>query len=210
MKHLLTLSPLALTFPLHAIASAPLRPNILYVVADDLGYADLGVQGSIDVPTPHLDSIAKKGVRFTHGYVSAPVCSPSRAGLITGRYQTRFGHELNHPMADRAPVGMPVEQKTAADWFKAAGYATAHIGKWHLGNPNLPQFAPTARGFDHSVWSPGQNKLPPLTLWRNGKRRQPTMPSSTWRSPARPPTTSRDTLRRHGSCTWHFSRRTNR
>ncbi len=170
MKLLPRLSLLALAFPLQAVASTPLRPNILYLVADDLGYADLGAQGSTDIPTPHLDSIAKNGVRFTHGYVSAPVCSPSRAGLITGRYQTRLGHELNHPMADRAPVGMPVDQKTAADWFKSAGYATAHIGKWHLGNPNLPQFAPTARGFDHSVWSPGQNKLPPLTLWRNGRK----------------------------------------
>ena len=145
------------------------RPNVLIMLADDLGYADLGVQGCTDVPTPNLDSIAKNGVRFTSGYVSAPVCSPSRAGLITGRYQTRFGHELNHPLADGAPVGMPVDQKTAADWMKQAGYNTAHIGKWHLGNPKLPQYTPTARGFDESVWFPGQRKLPPLTLYRNGK-----------------------------------------
>jgi arylsulfatase A-like enzyme len=66
-------------------------------------------------PTPNIDSLGKNGVRFTNGYVSAPVCSPSRAGAITGRYQTRFGHEFNHPLADRAPVGLPVDQKTAAD-----------------------------------------------------------------------------------------------
>ena len=143
------------------------RPNILYLLADDMGYADLGAQGCTDVPTPNLDSIASNGVRFTSGYVSAPVCSPSRAGLMTGRYQTRFGHEFNHPMADRAPVGLPVEQKTIADWFKAAGYVTGHIGKWHLGNPSLPQFNPAARGFDEDLWFPGQKKLPPLALWRN-------------------------------------------
>ena len=155
-----------LTSPLF---SAPQdKPNILIMLADDLGYADVGVHGCTDVPTSHIDAIAKNGIRFSSGYVTAPVCSPSRAGLITGRYQTRFGHELNHPMADRAPLGMPVDQKTFADWMKQAGYVTGHIGKWHLGNPKLPHYAPTARGFDESVWFPGQTKLPPLTLFRNG------------------------------------------
>ena len=155
---------------LPSVASLAARqPNILIMLADDMGYADLGVQGCTDIPTPNIDSIAKNGVRFTSGYVSAPVCSPCRAGLITGRYQTRFGHELNHPLADRAPLGMPADQKTFADWMKRAGYVTGHIGKWHLGNPKLPEYAPTARGFDESVWFPGQNKLPPLTLFRNGK-----------------------------------------
>jgi len=148
--------------------SEAVRPNILILIADDLGYADAGVQGCTDVPTPNIDSIAQNGVRFTSGYVSAPVCSPSRAGLITGRYQTHFGHELNHPLADGAPVGMPVDQKTFADWMKEAGYVTGHIGKWHLGNPKLPQYSPRARGFAESVWFPGQRKLPPLTLFRNG------------------------------------------
>jgi arylsulfatase A-like enzyme len=134
-----------------------------------MGYADLGVQGCTDIPTPNIDSIAKNGVRFTSGYVSAPACSPCRAGLLTGRYQTRFGHELNHPLADNATVGLPVDQKTAADWMKQAGYVTGHIGKWHLGNPKLPEFSPAARGFDESVWFPGQRKLPPLTAQRNGK-----------------------------------------
>jgi arylsulfatase A-like enzyme len=167
MKHtLLTALLLAASFACHAAEPAPIRPNILYLVADDLGYADLGVQGSVDVPTPNIDSIAKNGVRFTHGYVSAPVCSPSRAGLMTGRYQTRFGHEFNHPLVDRAPTGMPVDQKTTANWLKDAGYATAHIGKWHLGNPKLPQYTATARGFDFDLWAPGMNKLPPLTMFR--------------------------------------------
>lgn len=145
------------------------RPNILILVADDLGYADLGVQGCTDVPTPHIDSIARQGVRFTHGYVSAPVCSPSRAGLLTGRYQTRFGHELNHPLADGAPVGMPTGERTIAHWLSEAGYRTGHIGKWHLGNPRHPAYAPGARGFEESVWFPGQKKLPPFRVWRNGR-----------------------------------------
>jgi arylsulfatase A-like enzyme len=131
------------------------------------------VQGCTDVPTPHIDSIAKSGVRFTSGYVTASACSPSRAGALTGRYQTRFGHEFNHPLADRAPRGMPVEERTIADWFKEAGYATGHIGKWHLGNPKLAEYTPTARGFTESVLSPGQNKLPPLIVWRNGMREMP-------------------------------------
>ncbi len=140
------------------------------MIADDLGYADIGAQGCSDVPTPHIDSIAKNGVRFTNGYVSAPVCSPSRAGLLTGRYQTRFGHELNHPMADRAPTGLPLSEKLASQWFKEAGYVTGHIGKWHLGNPHMPEFHPNARGFVESVWFGGQKKLPPLQFYRNGEQ----------------------------------------
>lgn len=165
------LSMLIAAFPalLHAANPASSKPNILYLLADDLGYGELGFQGRDDVPTPNLDSIAKNGVRFTNGYVSAPVCSPSRAGLLTGRYQTRFGHEFNHPLADRAPVGLPVDQKTAANWLKDAGYATAHMGKWHLGNPKLPEYTANSRGFDLDVMMPGQNKLPPLIVWRNGK-----------------------------------------
>ena len=146
------------------------KPNILIMIADDLGYADIGVQGCTDVPTPNIDSIAKSGVRFTSGYVTAPVCSPSRAGLMTGRWQTRFGHEFNHPMADRSPVGLPLTEKLAAQWFKENGYATGHVGKWHLGNPNIPEFHHNARGFAESVWFGGQKKLPPLQFFRNGEQ----------------------------------------
>ena len=146
------------------------KPNILIMIADDLGYADIGVQGCTDVPTPNIDSIAKSGVRFTSGYVTAPVCSPSRAGLMTGRWQTRFGHEFNHPMADRSPVGLPLTEKLAAQWFKENGYATGHVGKWHLGNPNIPEFHPNARWFAESVWFGGQKKLPPLQFFRNGEQ----------------------------------------
>lgn len=160
----------ALTFALAApaaFAAAEPRPNVLWLVVDDLGYADIGANGCTDFATPHIDSLARHGVRFTAGYVSAPVCSPSRAGLVTGRWQTRFGHEFNHPLADRSPVGLPLDQKLAPTYFTPAGYVTGHVGKWHLGNPKLEAFSPRARGFSESVWFPGQRKLPPLTFFRH-------------------------------------------
>ena len=157
-------------WPSQGAASPAARPNVLILLADDLGYADIGAQGCTDIPTPNIDTIAKNGVRFSAGYVSAPVCSPSRAGLMTGRYQTRFGHEFNHPLADRSPVGLPTDQKTMAQWFKDAGYTTGHIGKWHLGNALTPQFSPATRGFMESVWFPGQKKLPPLQFFRHQER----------------------------------------
>src|SRR5205809_7899175 len=84
------------------------KPNILVIVADDLGYGDIGVQGGKAVPTPNIDKLAARGVRCTSGYVSAPYCSPSRAGLLTGRYQTRFGHEFNPHVGDEAKLGLPL------------------------------------------------------------------------------------------------------
>jgi arylsulfatase A-like enzyme len=119
------------------------KPNILFIVGDDMGYADVGFHGCKDIPTPHLDALAASGVRFTSGYVSGPYCSPTRAGLLTGRYQNRFGHEFN-PGA--AGAGLPVSEKTIADRLKAAGYATGLVGKWHLGS--TPEMQPQQRGFD--------------------------------------------------------------
>jgi arylsulfatase A-like enzyme len=129
-----------------AAAPAPRKPNILVIVADDLGYADIGVHGCKDIPTPHIDSLAANGVRFTNGYVSCPVCSPTRAGLLTGRYQQRFGHEFNPGPAPGGEVGLPLMQTTLADALKAAGYATGMVGKWHLGGTE--KFHPLQRGFD--------------------------------------------------------------
>ena len=121
-------------------------PNVVVILADDTGYADLGVHGGADVPTPNIDSLAKNGVRCTNGYVSCPYCSPTRAGLMTGRYQTRFGHEFNEGGAARDVFGLPVTETTFAQRMKALGYATAAVGKWHLGA--APQFKATSRGYD--------------------------------------------------------------
>jgi arylsulfatase A-like enzyme len=124
----------------------PRKPNVLVIVADDLGYGDLGVHGGKDVPTPNLDALAACGVRCTNGYVSAPYCSPSRAGLLTGRCQTRFGHEFNPHVGDETKLGLPLDQRTIADRLRGAGYATGAIGKWHLGFSAAHH--PQARGFD--------------------------------------------------------------
>ena len=128
-------------------APAPARqPNVLVIVADDLGYADLGVHGGCEVPTPNLDRLANGGVRCTSGYVAAPYCSPSRAGFLTGRAPTRFGHEFNPHVGDEARLGLPLDQTTFADALRGAGYATALFGKWHQGFS--PAHHPQSRGFD--------------------------------------------------------------
>jgi arylsulfatase A-like enzyme len=118
------------------------RPNILFIVGDDMGYADVGFHGCKDIPTPNLDALAAAGVRFTSGYVSGTQCSPSRAGLITGRYQTRFGYEFNPDGRN----GLPLTETTIAERLKAAGYVTGVVGKWHLGSQAAMQ--PQKRGFD--------------------------------------------------------------
>ncbi len=128
-----------------APASPPELPNVVLILADDLGYGDLGVYGSDIVSTPHIDALAADGVLFTAGYVSHPVCSPSRAGLITGRYQQRHGWEFN-PAGRDVDAGMSVEETTLADRLKATGYHTGLVGKWHLGQQR--EHHPMSRGFD--------------------------------------------------------------
>jgi arylsulfatase A-like enzyme len=132
-------------WPQHA---KPGKPNIVVILVDDLGYAELGCQGCKDIPTPHIDSIARNGVRFTDGYVSCPVCAPTRAGLLTGRYQQRFGLETNPgPQRSAATTyGLPRNELTIAERLKPLGYATGMVGKWHEGYK--PDATPTRRGFD--------------------------------------------------------------
>ena len=123
------------------------QPNILVIVGDDMGYADLGVHGSRDIRTPNLDALAAGGIRFTDAYVTGPYCSPTRAGLLTGRYQQRFGHEFNIGAGPAAAAfGLPLSERTLADRLKAVGYQTALFGKWHLGSSE--KFHPMSRGFD--------------------------------------------------------------
>ena len=123
-------------------------PNLIVLLADDLGYGELGCQGNKEIPTPHIDAIAQKGIRFTQGYVTAPNCSPSRAGLLTGKYGTRFGHEFNPTGAknEEPGFGLPLSQKTLADSLQRAGYLNGLIGKWHLGG--TARYHPFRRGFD--------------------------------------------------------------
>ncbi|HRK29778.1 MAG TPA: sulfatase [Tepidisphaeraceae bacterium] len=132
------------------------RPNIVVVLADDLGYADLGAQGSGDIPTPHIDSIARAGARFTQAYVTCPICAPSRAGLLTGRYQQRFGFDDNGGPDPEANFGIPMSEKTIAESLKAAGYRTGIVGKWDVGIREGRR--PNDRGFDEFFgFLPGVN-----------------------------------------------------
>lgn len=135
------------TTPLHGADAVARKPNIVVIVADDLGYADVGFHGGKEIPTPNLDGLAAGGTRFTNGYVSCPVCSPTRAGLVTGRYQQRFGHEFNPGGGGvREDFGLPKSESTIADALKSAGYATGIVGKWHLGFAR--QYNPLERGYD--------------------------------------------------------------
>jgi arylsulfatase A-like enzyme len=125
-------------------------PNVILIVVDDLGYGELGCYGGTQVGTPHLDALAAAGARFTRAYATASLCSPSRAGLLTGRYQQRFGHENNTGPLERqiaARIGLPPEERTLATLLLASGYRTALVGKWHLGAS--PGFLPQERGFEH-------------------------------------------------------------
>ena len=126
-----------------ALAADGRKPNVLVILSDDVGWGEYGFQGGKDIPTPNIDSIARNGVRFPQGYVSGPYCSPTRAGLMTGRYQTRFGHEFN---SVPVTMGLPLTETTFADRFHALGYATCAIGKWHLGMK--PEYRPMKRGYD--------------------------------------------------------------
>ena len=124
------------------------KPNLIVIMTDDMGYADVGFNGCKDIPTPNIDSIAYNGAHIVNGYVSFPVCGPSRAGFITGRYQDRFGFTTNptiDPTNDIA--GLPLDEKTIAEVLHEEGYKSAIVGKWHLGTH--PNFHPLKRGFDY-------------------------------------------------------------
>ena len=144
--------PLVLFFQAQfSLADTP--PNIVLLYSDDAGYGDFGFHGSQTFKTPHLDELAKNGVIFEQFYMSSSVCGPSRAALMTGRYQQRFGFEENNVPgwmspagADGEEMGLPLSEKTIGDHLKRLGYRTGIFGKWHLGEGD--QFHPTKRGFD--------------------------------------------------------------
>ena len=130
------------------VAAEADNPNIIVLLADDLGYGELGCQGNEEIPTPHIDSIAANGVRFTNGYVTGPNCSPSRAGFLSGRIPTRFGYE-NNPIGHRnedPAIGFPTSETTLAETMQDAGYTTGLLGKWHLGG--TAAYHPFRHGFE--------------------------------------------------------------
>jgi arylsulfatase len=137
-------------------------PNIVLIYADDLGYGDLGCYGS-RIRTPNLDRLAAEGARFTHYYSANPVCSPSRASLLTGRYPTRVG--VPRVLFPKDTTGLPAHEKTLAELLKTRGYRTMCVGKWHLGH--LPAFLPTSRGFDNYFGIPYSNDMNPCLLLRD-------------------------------------------
>ncbi|AXT50231.1 N-acetylgalactosamine-6-sulfatase [Aquimarina sp. BL5] len=151
-------------------------PNIIVILTDDQGWRDVGFNGATDIPTKNLDRLAKEGTIFSNGYVSHPYCSPSRAGLLTGRYQARFGHDCNLPYKDDndASIGTPLSEIMISEALKKQGYTTSAIGKWHVGDH--PDLHPNKQGFDHWFGFPGGNTnywgFPEnylKTIYRNGK-----------------------------------------
>ncbi len=157
------------------------KPNVLVILADDLGSADLGFTGCRDIPTPNLDRLRAQGVRFTNSYISHPFCSPTRAGLLTGRYQQRFGHE-NNPQYN-AGEGLPLSETLLPALLKPAGYTSGLIGKWHLGD--APHFHPNARGFDEFYgFLGGGHQYFPLEKARINPAQEYFIPLSRNREPA--------------------------
>jgi arylsulfatase A-like enzyme len=147
MKPWHLLVALVSSWALALVTQAAALKNVIMIVADDMGYADTGITGLKDFATPNIDSIARDGVFCAQAYVTSPVCSPSRAGFLTGRYQQRFGHE--HNGFGPPPFGLPANQLTMGDHFKAAEYVTGAMGKWHLGESDEQH--PLNRGFDEFV-----------------------------------------------------------
>ena len=137
-----------------ACQAQPSRPNVVLIFTDDLGYGDLATYGHPLIATPHLDRMAAQGVRFTSFYTAAPVCTPSRAALLTGRYPIRH---LPGNLGPESTTGLPPEEVTLAEVLAAEGYRTKAVGKWHLGH--LPEFLPTRQGFDEFVGLPYSNDM---------------------------------------------------
>ncbi|HET6426095.1 MAG TPA: sulfatase-like hydrolase/transferase, partial [Planctomycetaceae bacterium] len=162
-------------------SAAPGRPNVVLIVADDLGAMDLGCYGSKFHRTPHLDRLAAEGVRFTQAYAACPVCSPTRAAIMTGKYPARLNltdwlpgrpdqpaQPLNRPVIRQE---LPLEEITIAELFRDAGYATGHIGKWHLGGEG---FGPLEQGFQTNI--AGDHTGTPLSYFAPFRKNNRTMP----------------------------------
>src|SRR5688572_1940962 len=135
----------------------PSRPNVVIILVDDMGYSDLGCYGQTRYTTPHIDGLAREGVRFTDFYASQPICSASRASLLTGVYANRLG--INGAMGPSSRTGIHPDETTLAELCQRAGYTTAAFGKWHVGH--LPQFMPLRNGFNEFYGIPYSNDMWP-------------------------------------------------
>jgi arylsulfatase A-like enzyme len=146
-RKLLKAAPLAFALGARSARAQSQPPNILYIMADDLGYADVSCYGRPDYSTPNIDSIAAGGMKFTQAYANSAVCSATRTALITGRYQYRLAVGLEEPLGGQPNIGLPPEHPTLPSLLKKVGYGTTLLGKWHLGS--LPKFGPLKSGYDH-------------------------------------------------------------
>jgi uncharacterized sulfatase len=162
-----SLCALAIAFialaPAHASADGHRPPNVIIIMADDLGWGDIGANGAGMIATPHIDRLASEGIRLTSFYAGSNVCTPSRAALLTGRYPIRSG--MQHVVYPHSEDGLPPEEVTIAEMLKAAGYATGMVGKWHLGHRD--EYWPTAQGFDEFFGVPYSNDMQPFDLYRH-------------------------------------------
>jgi arylsulfatase A-like enzyme len=149
--------------PSGVLSAASRPPNFIVIFTDDQGYQDVGCFGSPDIATPNLDRMAAEGVRFTDFYTAAPVCSPARAAILTGCYPPRVG--VTKVLFPNSRVGLNPDEITIADLLRTRGYATACVGKWHLGH--LPEFLPTRQGFDSYFGIPYSNDMKPTPLMRD-------------------------------------------
>jgi len=139
------------------------KPSFVVVFMDDMGYGDMGCFGATAIKTPTMDAVAAEGIKFTQMYSAAPICTPSRCGLLTGRYAQRVG--LPRVLFPQDTIGLTGRERTLADYLKTAGYATCCVGKWHLGC--LPEHYPTRHGFDHYFGLLYSNDMDPLHLYRD-------------------------------------------
>jgi arylsulfatase A-like enzyme len=133
----------------HPADAQSTKPNIVFILADDLGYADLSCYGQRDYGTPNIDRLATEGLKFMQAYSNSPDCSATRTALITGRYQARLSVGLEEPLIPLSPkgIGLPPSHPTLPSLLKKAGYGTTLVGKWHLGE--LPDFSPLKSGYEH-------------------------------------------------------------
>ncbi|MBN2506157.1 MAG: sulfatase [Verrucomicrobia bacterium] len=186
MRNLFLLAAALAVAAFHGHAASPARPNVVVILADDLGYGDLGCYGHPTIRTPHLDRMAAEGMRFTDFYSAAEVCTPSRAALLTGRYPVRSGmaHDRFRVLRNRSTGHLPAGELTLAEALKTRGYATGMVGKWHLGVWSInPAGHPRRHGFDTFLGLPHSNDMDPAAAAPRGAPGRPDQDPAWWNAP---------------------------